>query len=284
MVHFISTYERADRSYPAQHEGIGTIKMRTKSSNNGSVVASKDMEDDEDLSSALGEMYEAVSGLKITDESHVNSLLDRMINHVRGDGHGDDDLSDVSDSDSVIADDGLSTSSDEEYEDALEDDASTIGTRASVSPLDEKLITVEEHQRTDVPPPKTGDVSKSFEDRVPRTAGLLAPTPRPLPSRQSSLPGYFDRQSRSDRTDQGDDLATPTAGPSVPPTPSGMTTPGGSKRRPIFNRQKSQTPSRRGTRDYHFDAAKGKEVLGIVVMEIQKAEDLPRIKNSGSTS
>jgi phosphatidylserine decarboxylase len=51
----------------------------------------------------------------------------------------------------------------------------------------------------------------------------------------------------------------------------GAITPGGRRRRPIFRKHKS-----RGT---HYNFSNENDILGIVMLEVQGAEDLPKLRN-----
>jgi phosphatidylserine decarboxylase len=176
-----------------------------------------------------------------------------------------DDEEDQSDS---LSDDGLSSSSsDDEFEDALTEEDNEI--HHSPSGVD-NLVSTMYDTTIGLPYPKPSDRAQSPDQ--PKTAGLLAPsidTPNAktakTPNRQSSLPGYFDRPTRQDNGE-------------TPGTSAG--TPGGKHRRPIFRRDKSRAASKRSTkRDFNFDANQGRETLGIVIMEIKSASDLPKMKN-----
>ena len=177
--------------------------------------------------------------------SRLSHIMDRM--------QVTDDASDSSDDEGALEDDGLTSSSDEDDEPLGTD---VLGDHRSLLKSPERMM---EEPGTAVPPPKQAD-------DVPKTAGLLAPTIQRPASRQTSLPGYFDKSGA--RPDEG----------SAPATPRTMT-PGGTKRRPIFRSAKSTASSSRKTRrDFNFDANK-RDVLGIVVMEVCSASDLPKIKN-----
>jgi phosphatidylserine decarboxylase len=83
------------------------------------------------------------------------------------------------------------------------------------------------------------------------------------------LPGYF--ESKRQPSDSGT---------TTPATPATTLTPGGTKRRPIFKRTKSKTPgSKKNSKDFNFDASQQRDVLGIVILEIKGATDLPKLKN-----
>lgn len=75
--------------------------------------------------------------------------------------------------------------------------------------------------------------------------------------------GYFDTE--------------PTVSASGAATP-GALTPGGSRRRPLFKRATTtKTKTSSLGHEYNFNA--GKDVLGIVMLEVASAEDLPKLKN-----
>ncbi len=179
-------------------------------------------------------------------------------------GHEQED--DDEEDDDVLEDDGMTSSSNEEFTDAI-DDAEPIES-PSDSAVTENLVETIYDTAAGLPPPKsiTG-LRHASEEQELRTEGLLTPTRKPAqtPSRQPSLPGYFDRPTKHDGSE--------SPGYSVPATP------GDSRRRPIFKRNRSATPSKRSTKDFNFDASQGKDVLGIVMVEIKSATDLPKIKN-----
>jgi hypothetical protein len=183
-----------------------------------------------------------------------------------------DDQASEADSDSEsLNDDGLTSDSSDEYESGNDDDDALPTLHESPSLLDGTVQTVYNATVGLPPPPKT----KSSEDKLaPKTAGLLGPKGQKTPGRQTSLPGYFD--------EEGDHPGT-----SIPGTPgTGMTTPGGSRVKipiPGFRRNKSRAPSKKSNRrDFNFDAGGAADVQGIVVMEIQNATDLPKLKNGTS--
>lgn len=173
----------------------------------------------------------------------------------------DTTLLDVDSDDDDLADDGLSSSSsDDEFEDALEDDVRE-------SPELDPLHTAMYNTTIGVPGPRASD-------NVPKTAGLVPPEKKE-PKRQSSLPGYFDNPKHHD---------SESTTPSVYDSPSGSATPGpgASGKRKMFRKKKERTASTKSSKkskDFNFDARHGKEVLGIVIMEIKGAEDLPRLKS-----
>lgn len=176
-----------------------------------------------------------------------------------------DQASDVDSDSESLDDDGLTSDSSDEFDSANEDEEALPTLHESPSLLEGTVQTVYNASVGLPPPPKT----KTSDDKlVPKTAGLLGPKGQKTPGRQSSLPGYFDEEE-------------PT-GASIPSTP-GMTTPGGSRAKiplPTFRRNKSRATSKKSNRrDFNFDAGGAADVQGIVVMEIQSATDLPKLKN-----
>lgn len=179
---------------------------------------------------------------------------------------------DEDDEDSVsLADDGMSSSSSsDEFESAVEDDD---GTAAGDSPGTGEGAPVPAHVKR-----RSTDKSTSSTDSAP-------------------MGGYFDTDRQRESSPQ--DL-------SVPPTPAsgistGTMTPGGSKR-PFFLRGRNSKASSLDTVEkerraklkkdkrrkkkkggFNLDTDHGKDILGIVVMEIKSAEDLPKIKGGEST-
>ncbi|KAK4683625.1 phosphatidylserine decarboxylase, partial [Tremellales sp. Uapishka_1] len=139
---------------------------------------------------------------------------------------------------------------DNDSEDLLADD----GLSSSSSDEDDETPPVPAPKKTTLSPPPP-----------PKTAGLLTPLPtnkHKTPARQTSLPGYFDKPVG--------------AGNGETPTHSTPGTPGGSKvKRPIFKRGRGKT-----NKDFNFDSGQGRDVLGIVIMEVKNATDLPKLKNS----
>ncbi|KAL7419358.1 phosphatidylserine decarboxylase [Cryptotrichosporon argae] len=159
-----------------------------------------------------------------------------------------------------LSDDGLSSSSDDDaIEDALEGD-------------DDGML-------RDSPHELSAEFSKPEIKPESAATTLLPPTTparKPSPSRSSSL-GYFAR--KPERRDTSDSVSTQAT-----PDTSALATPGASsKRQPIFKRSRSKATrdkaKRKSTRDFNFDR-EAKDVLGIVVMEVSSANDLPKIKNA----
>jgi len=177
-----------------------------------------------------------------------------------------DERDDDSDDSDDIADDGLSSSSDEEYEDA-QDETGFRDSPSDIEALNDQMY----NTTVAVPGPKPSD--------APKTAGLAVPPKTRTPSRQSSLPtraeGYFDMPSHKSSGDSATLSDTPGYTPAV--------TPGG--KRKIFKRSKSKQPKTKSSKkDFNFNADSGKEVLGIVIMEIKGAEDLPKLKSCESAA
>jgi hypothetical protein len=162
-----------------------------------------------------------------------------------------------------LDDDGL-TSDSSDYESGLDDqDEDGLPTlQESPSLLDDTVQTVYNAHIGLPPAPKP----KSNDDKlVPKTAGAQgSKTPgAKTPGRQTSLPA------------------------SIPGTPgTGLMTPSGSRVRiPGFKRNKSRAASKKSNRkDFNFDVGSAADVQGIVVMEIQNASDLPKLKNGMSLS
>ncbi len=155
--------------------------------------------------------------------------------------------------------------------------------------------------------PSLSDKSDLTTIPTPKTANLLSPIPQAQvpkqPKRQTSLPlpDYFDLSSGKpvSETSSTQGVYTPSISTPGVVTPGGTIT-GSKSRRPIFKRNKSRTQSsgvdtpglsggvstgggrklrRRDRRNFNFDSSQGRDVLGIVIMEIKNASDLPKIKN-----
>ncbi|RSH92293.1 hypothetical protein EHS25_008708 [Saitozyma podzolica] len=229
------------------HQGIGTIKMRSKKQHELDPLAP---------SAGGGAAHPAVGLLHATAAAVVSPLAGlHKAQPITSAGLMDLDDEDDEDED-VLADDGLSSSSDEEYEDALEEEEEY---HLKNSPPDlEHVVDIvsDETIVSSTRPAARG----SSEDQVPKTASLVVPEtstskakPPKTPTRQTSLPGYFDSYSHS----------------------------WGTKRRPIFKRTKSKTPgSKKNSKDFNFDASQQRDVLGIVILEIKGATDLPKLRNA----
>ncbi|WWD21646.1 phosphatidylserine decarboxylase [Kwoniella shandongensis] len=254
------------------YKGIGTVKMRRKSTFDASDESEKSSISR--FSSAKAAIKNSVSG------NHKTSPLSSEVDRLGVEAEVEEDF----DEDDILSDDGMSSSSSDEYEDAVdEEDDHQIPASESPS-LVETLIEKMSGQTAGLPSGKPANVpQRPSEDQVPKTAGLLTPShsqamPR-TPSRQTSLPGYFD-SATTGRSGLDSGLSTPT-----------ITTPGGTKtRRPLFKRGKSRTGSQnqlqqiekksKKKKGFNFDAAQGREVLGIVILEIKGAADLPKLKNA----
>jgi len=210
-------------------------------------------------------IHPAESGAMAAVSATTTSTLFSPFSHQTTPLHPQDDEDGDSGSES-LTDDGLTSDSSDEFESGNEDEDGLPTLQESPSILDETVQTVYNASIGLPPPPKT----KSNDDKLaPKTAGLMGPKGQKTPGRQSSLPGYFD-----DETGAGTDV--------VPGTPgTGMATPGGSRVKiPIFKRNKSRAASKKSSRrDFNFDVGSAADVQGIVVMEIQSATDLPKLKN-----
>jgi phosphatidylserine decarboxylase len=174
-----------------------------------------------------------------------------------------DDIDDDDDDEDDLADDGLSSSSDEEYEDA-QDEHDFRDSPLDVDGLNDQLYST----TIGIPGPKPSD--------APKTAGLAVPPTKRTPSRQSSLPtrgeGYFDMPTHKGSSDSATLSLSDTPGYTPAVTPGG--------RKNIFKRSKPKQPRpKKSKRGFNFNADSGKEVLGIVIMEIKGAEDLPKLKS-----
>jgi phosphatidylserine decarboxylase len=213
------------------------------------------------------------SGAMAAVSATTSSTLFSPFSHKTTPVHQDEDEGEDSGSES-LDDDGL-TSDSSDYESGIEDqDEDGLPTlQESPSMLDDTVQKVYDAHIGLPPAPKP----KSSDDKVPKTAGLLG-TKTPVaktPGRQTSLPGYFDEESGAGTE------------PSIPGTPgTGLMTPSGSRVKiPGFKRNKSRAPSKKSNRkDFNFDVGSAADVQGIVVMEIQSASDLPKLKNGKSSS
>ncbi|KAK8847556.1 phosphatidylserine decarboxylase [Kwoniella newhampshirensis] len=250
------------------HKGIGTVKMRRKSTFDSS------LESDDTTSSRLNDARAAI--ISSMTGNHKTSPLS-------GNGHGtvDDVEVEYEEDDDILSDDGMSSSSSDEYEDAVEEEDEPHPQVSESPSMMENLIEKMSGQTAGLPSGRPAEATKrSSDDQVPKSAGLLTPSPAPLktPSRQTSLPGYFD-SGVAGRSGVESGLSTPM-----------ITTPGGTKtRRPLFKRGKSRTSSanhlqqiekKSRKKGFNFDATQGREVLGIVILEIKGATDLPKLKNA----
>ena len=233
-----------------QHEGIGTIKIKSK--RNPEIVSTVVTPNPDDkFSFAL--LHSATAAIMAPMSGGHRTVP------FNGQDHEDDD----DEEEDVLADDGLSSSSDDDYADALRGDE-LGGSPHAVDPVETIVETISD-KSTGLPP--TDPCSSAMNERLSDPEGLLTPPQkgkRP-PSRPTSLHGYFDRPTQHEPAE--------SPGLSVPGTP------GSSKKRPYFARYKSATPSKKSTKDFNFDANQGRDVLGIVMVEIKSAMDLPKIKN-----
>ncbi|WVF69626.1 phosphatidylserine decarboxylase [Kwoniella sp. CBS 6097] len=251
------------------HKGIGTVKMR----HDEPVKASGLSKPTSLISSATSAIVGSLTGgHKMTPVS--SSTPQQQQQRVEDDGEGEDD-------DESLSDDGMSSSSsDEEFEDTLDVEGETPPAVSESPSVLENVIAGVSDQTSGLPEHKGGSTSSGERSK---SAGLLAPSSAVPGSRVAKQPGdkgYFDPMARSGSGDSPSGASTP-----------GVTTPGGTKmRRPLFKRGKSRTESsslsqpqtvhKRKSRGFNFDASQGKEVLGIVILEIKGAEDLPKLKNA----
>ncbi|OWZ75979.1 phosphatidylserine decarboxylase [Cryptococcus neoformans Bt85] len=242
------------------HKGIGTVKMRTQP-----VEPSR-----------LGRLQGAASAV-------AGSLTGghKMVPLQGSEVHPEDEDDEPDDDEELLSDDGISSSSsNDEFEDALEEEEEVMILTDSPStnepadiPLDQQVSGLS-IKPTNVP----------VDDKSPKTAGYLGPQDRSkAPSRQASFPvGQLEAQpmAKSSSTDSG--ISSPGT------STTGLVTPGGKARRPLFKRGKSRADSgteqkpveKKKSRGFEFDAKQGKEVLGIVILEIKGATDLPKLKNA----
>jgi phosphatidylserine decarboxylase len=155
-------------------------------------------------------------------------------------------------------DDGLV--SDEETEDEVEHEQfSATEASAAVAPVGTISVTPAISESEDTTPTQT----------VPPI--IVAPVPEPA-SRSGILPRLFSASRRPASTPSlsTDDSATPSPRPA---SRGDTSTPSNSKR-PKFGRSRTGKESA-----YNFGGEK--DVLGIVLLEVNRAEDLPKLKNSG---
>lgn len=185
---------------------------------------------------------------------------------------GESDLDDDEIYEDALADDGLSSSSsDDDFDDALENEIAAM--RLQESPGDVETVVEHTYDEVGLPPPPKGP--STIETRASKTSDLLQPKipTRTTMKRQPSLPGYFDRR-HGQHDEETPGVSSPGGG-----TP-GVLTPGGHKRR-LFKRNKTKdTLKSESKKNFNFNASDGREVLGIVFVEIKSAMDLPKIKNS----
>lgn len=206
----------------------------------------------------------------------------KMVNLQGSEVHPEDEDDEPDDEEELLSDDGISSSSsNDEFEDALEEEEVMILTDSPSTnePADIPL-------GRQVPGLSITPSDAPVDDKTPKTAGYLGPQGRrKAHSRQASLPiGQLEAQPMVKSSSA--DSAVSSAGTST----TGLVTPGGKARRPLFRRGKSRADSgteqkpveKKKSRGFEFDAKQGKEVLGIVILEIKGATDLPKLKNGGS--
>ena len=150
-----------------------------------------------------------------------------------------------------------------------------------------------------IPPSQGYTAEPAFiEQPSPRPASETPVTPTPAavtktpvaskpPSPGFSIPKMFPKRANTPRSLSFDSTTTmgTTPGPmtaasstgALSPSPSGGATP---VARPQVNQQKSKFRKSWGNKgkDFNFNAAN--DILGIVMLEIQGAHDLPKLKNS----
>lgn len=277
-----------------QHEGIGTFKMRSMSHadpSNGAEHGATGL-----LQSARAALTRPLGGNhKMEPVPHGAPLAT---------GHDDND----SESEEVLVDDGLSSdsSSDEdEFEDAMDGDEHAHF-HDTPSDLEHVVDVVSSDERTSI----SSNTRPSMHHAGTSTDTSLAshhgkPHIDRHASKASSV-NYFDRVRQD----------SPEASLSVPQTPasfaglsSGAATPSGTRRRNPFKRgskdkshssgqeqselgsatpgatagkRKVRRKKKRGSKEFEFDAEGQRDILGIVVIEIKSASDLPRLKNGQS--
>ncbi|WVQ75864.1 phosphatidylserine decarboxylase [Cryptococcus sp. DSM 104548] len=253
------------------YKGIGTVKMRARDAQT---------EDRTCFDGAFGAIQGAASA--VAGSFHGGHRMSPLPNQGRAELDDDDDAED--DDEDLLSDDGMSSSSsNDEYEDAQDDVyGEGEGLHKTESPSAESLS----EQTADL----TIQPADPY-DKVPKTAGYLdLQQKHETPTRKASLPvpGYWETQPMVKSSSA--DSALSSSGAPTPGLPvSGATTPGGTKlKRPLFRRGKSRTSSgtegktveKKKSRGFAYDAEQGKDMLGIVILEIQKAEDLPKLKNA----
>lgn len=248
-----------------QHEGIGTVKIRSRRkeaidpSEGGAIAALS--------ATSSSTLFSHFTRKKQSTASSSSTGTGRAEN--QGEGDQDED----SDSES-LADDGLSSDSSEgDVESGADDDDALSTLHESPMMLEDTVQTIYNSAVGLPPPPKTAP--PALAPATKRAGSWLGA--------KTLRPASATRQSTGTEEDE-DQFDSP--GVSIPGTPgTGLTTPGGTKatKRPIFKRNKSRAPSKKSSRrDFNFDANTAADVQGIVIMEIQKANDLPKLKNGQS--
>ncbi|WVQ98224.1 phosphatidylserine decarboxylase [Kwoniella sp. CBS 9459] len=254
------------------HKGIGTVKMRHDEPVKPSGLARPTSL----ISSATSAIVGSLTGGHKMTPVPSSTPQQQQQQHDQDDGDGDDDDDDDEES---LSDDGMSSSSsDDEFEDALDAESETPPAVNESPSVLENVIAGVSDQTTGLPEHKGGSTSSGERSK---SAGLLAPSaavPGTRTSKQLGDKGYFDPMLRGGSGDSPSGATTP-----------GVITPGGTRmRRPLFKRGKSRTGSssqsqtveKRKSKGFNFDASQGKEVLGIVILEIKGAEDLPKLRNA----
>lgn len=218
----------------------------------------------------------ALAALSATSASTIFSPFHRKPKH-RGSDETDELDGEESETDS-LNDDGLtSESSDDEFESGADDEDTLSTLQESPMLMEETVQKVYNATVGLPPPPKT---KSSVDDKLSSSVG----TPK------SSGGGWLGAKTRrashrqsSPHDETPDEFDSPRE--SIPGTPgTGLATPGGTKmKRPIFKRSKSRAASKKSsTRDFNFGTNVAGDIQGIVVLEIQSANDLPKLKNGES--
>ncbi|KAE8540468.1 phosphatidylserine decarboxylase [Cryptococcus gattii VGV] len=247
------------------YKGIGTVKMRARPDE-----SSRPPE-----KSTFGRLQGAASTI-------AGSLTGghKMVTLQGSEVHPEDEDEEPDDDEELLSDDGISSSSsNDEFEDALEEDEPMTLTDSPSATEPADILLGQQVSGLSIKP-----IDVPVDDKMPKTAGYLGVQGRSkAPSRQASLPlGQLEAQpmAKSGSAESG----TSTPGTSA----TGLVTPGGRTRRPLFKRVKSRADSsteqkpveKKKSKGFEFDAKQGKEVLGIVILEIKGATDLPKLKNA----
>jgi len=247
------------KSHPRKHkrkliiktQGIGTVKMRR----------------DSDLpQSRIRKSRSPFARFRSSAHSAASPLAGgHQMQPVEGQADGYEVDEESSDD---IVDDGLSSSSSDEDDDIPEHDEEGFGE----SPGDMESLNNQMYNTT------LGIPGAKPSDGVPKLS-VPGKQSKASSKQASSAPCYFDLPS----TQQGHkDAPLESASTGFSPAETPSMTPGAGRRK-IFKRHKNKRPtegtSKKKSKDFNFDARQGKEVLGIVIMEISGAEDLPRLKS-----
>ncbi|ODO08587.1 phosphatidylserine decarboxylase [Cryptococcus wingfieldii CBS 7118] len=252
------------------YKGIGTVKMRARDAQT---------EERPHVHGAFNAIQGAASA--VAGACSGGHRMSPALNQDRNELDDDEDAED--DDEDLLSDDGMSSSSsNDEYEDAQDEDYGGVGLHRTESPSAELLS--DQTAGLTIHPVDP-------DDKVPKTAGYLDPRRKyETPTRKTSLPapGYWEVPNMAKSSSA--DSAASSSGALTPGVPvSGAATPGGTKlKRPLFGRGKSRTSSgnegkmvvKKKSKGFAFDAEQGKDMLGIVILEIQSAEDLPKLKNA----